>query len=192
MGKTFIAGLLVIAAAVLAIVLDGALGLGLGSVLLGVAIGGALGLSTDGTPIGRLGAFLVGFLVALVGYLIRILLLNESTLGSILHILLVLGLVTVICGVTKNRLPLLSGLLGIAAMVGAYEFAFASSPANIQTEIFEYASRVLVPVALGFLATLFASAPDVESAAPEPAPSGQATYGSDTPDTTDFPQNSEV
>lgn len=179
MGKTFIAGLLLVAAGIVAIVLDGAFGLGLGSVLLGVAVGGALGLSRDGSPLGRLGAFLVGFLVAIVGYLLRILVLNESALGQILYIAIVVMIVTTVCAVTKNKLPLWAGALGIAAVVGAYELQFVASPQNIQADIFAAAAKVLFPTSLAFLASLFFST-QPESAAAE-SDESWTTAGSGTP-----------
>ena len=175
MGKIFISGLLVIVAGFIAILLDSLVGLGLGSVLLGIAVGGILGLSSDGSPIGRLGAFVVGFVVALVGYLVRILFLNDSVAGQMLYILLVVGLVTLVSALTRNRLPFVAGLLGVVAVVGAYEFAFVSAPQNVQTELFEYSARVLVPVALGYLLALFAPIGDDNPPASQPMNPGNVS-----------------
>lgn len=157
MAKTFIAGGALLAAAALAILLDGLLGLGLGSVLLGVAIGGALGLGAAGSAVGRLGSFLVGFGAALVAYLLRILVLNDSPVGLWLFAAFVIVVVTIASGATGNRLPLWAGLLGAVAVVGSYEAAFLASPQNIQAELFSSASTTLVPISLAFLAALLAT-----------------------------------
>lgn len=183
MGRTFIAGGALILAGVVAIVLDSLLGLGLGFVLFGIALGGVLGLSRDGTPLGRLGAYSVGFVIVVIAYLGRVLVGNASTLGLIIGVVAVILPVAAVSALTRNRLPLSAGLLGVATVVGAYEAAFLASPQNIQSELLPVASAAIFPVALGFLAAVWFSLPGdeddgaLQSAAPSSAAPDYEPYG---------------
>jgi hypothetical protein len=151
-GKTFLAGGLVLVAIVVLLLFDGLLGLGLGTVFLGAGIGGALGLVNEpSTLIGRLGGFLIGFVLAMVIYPLRALYIPDNVTGRFVQAIVVVGLVTVVCALTKNRLPLWAGLLGIAAVVGSYEAAFASAPQNVLSELLPYSSKVLLTVSFTFL-----------------------------------------
>lgn len=153
MGKTFIAGLLFIAAAIVTIVLGAVLDLKIDSVFFGLAIGAALALVNDKSgTIGRLGAFAVGLVVTMAGYIVRILVLNESLLGQILFAVLVGLLIAVICGVTAGRLPLWAGMVGAALVAGSYEANFLAVPQDIATNLFAAVSMALVPMAIAFIA----------------------------------------
>jgi hypothetical protein len=155
MGKVFIQGLALAIAGFVAIALNNLLDLGLGSIVFGLLVGGVLGLVSDGGPVGRIGGFLVGVLVALIMYLVRVLFLNDSFAGQVVGLLVSLAIVTVICALTAGRLPLWSALLGSALVVGAYETSFIDNPANVQSELLQYTTMALVPAALGFLAAIF-------------------------------------
>lgn len=162
MARSFVTGGLLLAAVAVLLLLNSFLDLGLGSVMLGTALGGALGMLTAGGPIGRAGAFIVGFVVTVVGYLVRVLLLNETGLGLFLFALLVIGVTTLIAGLTKGRMPLAAGLLGSAAVVGGYEVLFNQAAQNITAELIPAASAVLLPAAVAFFAATLAQllAPD--------------------------------
>lgn len=171
MARTFISGVALAVAAALAIAMDSALGLGLGSVLFGVAVGGALGLSVDGSAAGRAGAYAVGVVVAVAAYLVRVLLLPDSSAGLIVFAVLAVLVTTAVCALTGGRLPLSGGLLGLATIAGGYEAAFVAAPQNVQAEIVAFGARAVVPVGLAFLAVcLIPSArPSDRPAAPEPS-----------------------
>lgn len=156
MARSFVTGGLLLAAVAVLLLLNSLLDLGLGSVLLGTALGGALGMLTVGGPIGRVGAFLVGFVITVVGYLVRVLLLNETGLGLFLFALLVIGVVTLVAGLTKGRMPLAAGLLGAASVVGGYEVLFSFAPQNITDQLVPAASAVLLPAAVAFFAATLA------------------------------------
>ncbi len=185
MGKTFIQGLVLLAAGIVALILNNLLNLGLGSITLGLAVGGILGLVSDGGPVGRVGSFVVGLVIAMVVYVVSILLLNTSFGGQVVGILIALGLVTLICGLTSGRLPLWAALAGIVLVAGAYGQAFADNPAGILTELPQYVTQALVPAALGFLATIF-----VADRAPQDASAAGAT-GLDQPPSTPPVQTGE-
>lgn len=155
MGKTFVQGLVILAAGIVALLLNQLLNLGLGSITFGLAVGGVLGLVSDGGPVGRVGAFVVGLIVTMILFVLSVLVLNTTFVGQVLTIVIGLGLITVICALTGGRLPLWAGLMGAILVAGAYGNAFASNPAGILTELPQYTTQALVPCALGFLAAVF-------------------------------------
>ena len=82
MRRNLLAGLCLAAAAGLLVIVGAALDLELESVaLLGAALGAVVALVPDRTPLVRLGGFAVGVVAALIGYLLRALLLPD-TLGG--------------------------------------------------------------------------------------------------------------
>ena len=155
MGKTFVQGLVILLAGIVALVLNQLLNLGLGSITFGLVIGGVLGLVSDGGPVGRVGAFIVGMLVSMILFVVSILLLNTTFVGQVVAIVIGLGLITTICALTGGRLPLWAGLLGAALVTGAYSTAFQTNPAGLLTELPQYVTQALVPAALGFLGAIF-------------------------------------
>jgi hypothetical protein len=155
MGKTFVQGLVILVAGIVALALNQLLNLGLGSITFGLAVGGVLGLVSDGGPVGRVGAFIVGMIVTMILFVLSVLVLNNSFLGQVLTIVIGIGLITIICALTGGRLPLWAGLMGAVLVAGAYSQAFAANPAGILTELPQYTTQALVPAALGFLAAVF-------------------------------------
>lgn len=157
MGKTFVQGLVILVGGIVAVALNQLLNLGLGSITFGLTIGGVLGLISlnDGGPVGRVGGFVVGLIVAMALFVISILFLNVTFVGQVLALIIGIGLITLICALTGGRLPLWSALLGAALVTGAYQFAFAANPAGLLTELPQYTTMALVPAAFGFLAAVF-------------------------------------
>lgn len=157
MGRTFLQGAVVLVAGIVALLLNEVLNLGLGSIAFGLAIGAILGFVSDGGPVGRVGAFIVGLIVTMVLFVMSVLLLNTSFAGQVVALVIGLGLITLICALTGGRLPLWAALLGGVLVNGAYQFAFLLNPAGIITELPQYTTQALVPAALGFLAAVFVS-----------------------------------
>lgn len=155
MGKVFLQGLALLIAGIVALILNHFLNLGLGSILFGMAIGGILGLVGDGGAIGKAVAFVVGIIVAMALYIVRVLFLNDSFAGHVVVLLIGLVLITVICALTFGRLPLWAALAGVALVTGAYETSFVAASQNVTTELFQYTTMALVPAAFAFLATIF-------------------------------------
>ncbi|MFN8125432.1 MAG: hypothetical protein U0R64_02835 [Candidatus Nanopelagicales bacterium] len=155
MGKVFVQGLVVMLGGFVALALNQVLNLGLGAIAFGVAIGAILGLVSDGGPVGRVGSFVVGMLIAMVMFVVQALLLNGSFVGQVLQLVIGLGLITLICALTSGRLPLWSALLGSALVTGAYGTYFQNAPQNLLTELPQYVTASLVPASLAFLATIF-------------------------------------
>jgi hypothetical protein len=157
MVRIFISGLALFVAAAVAIALDALLGLGLGFAILGIAIGGILGLVSDGSPIGRMLAYIIGVVIVIAAYLGRVLVGNSSELGLLVGSAVIIFAITLMAGLSNNWLPLWAGLLGAVTVIGAYETAFEIAPQNILSELLPQVSTALVPVALAFLATVWFS-----------------------------------
>ncbi|HEY2042786.1 MAG TPA: hypothetical protein VGH11_08920 [Jatrophihabitans sp.] len=152
--KRFSSGLLLAVFAAVIIGLGQLLGLDLQHVaLLGSAIGGALGLIPHRSNLGRLGGFAVGFIAAWVGFAIRAAVLPDTTSGVAVAAFLVILVCTVVTTTTQGRLPLWSSLLGVAAVVGAYESTYANTPTEFLSQSPTAATTVAFAAALGYLAT---------------------------------------
>jgi len=154
MRRTLTAGLVLAVVTALIISLGGLFGFGLESfALLGAAIGGALGLVPHPYSWGRIAGFLVGFVAVWIGFALRAAVLPDSSNGRAVAALVVLAIVALACGFSKNRLPLWSALLGVAALVGAYEETYTNAPSQFLSQSPEAATTVLLTVALGYLVT---------------------------------------
>ncbi len=175
MRRTLITGGLLAVFAALLAQFGGALGLDeIRSALLGAAIGATLGLvpTLDG-PLPRAAGFLVGFVLAWVGYGLRAGVLPDTGSGRALAAFIVIAVLTGICAATVGWMPLWSGLLGVAAIAGAYEFAFGINPTAFTSESVTAATTVLLAAAVGFLVgalgDAFAGAEGAESGRHAPA-----------------------
>ena len=158
MRRNLLAGLCLSVAAGLLVIVGAALDLELESVaLLGAALGAVVALVPDRTPLVRLGGFAIGVVAALIGYLLRALLLPDTSGGRAVAVVLVLLLCVGVSAVAQGRLPLWSLLLGTAGLVGAYEFTYAEAPPELLTTGMATITSLFLSVAVGFLATSFAS-----------------------------------
>lgn len=158
MRKTLLAGLVLTAAAVLVVVVSAMFDLELESVaLLGAALGAVIALVPDRTPAVRLAGFFGGFVVALIGYLVRAGLLPDSVGGRAVAVGLVVLLCVAIAVASMDRLPLWTTLLGAAALAGAYEYTYAAAPPEVTTTSVTAATSLLFTVAIGFLAAALVS-----------------------------------
>lgn len=145
-------GLLALFAALLA-QFGGALGLEeIRSALLGAALGATLGLVPGpDKPLARAAGFLAGFVLGLVGYALRAGLLPDTGGGRALAAFVVIAVLTGACAATLGWMPLWSGLLGVAAIAGAYEYAFGIDPTAFTSQSMTAATTVLLAAAVGFL-----------------------------------------
>jgi len=145
-------GLLALFAALLAN-FGGALGLDeVRSALLGAAIGATLGLVPgNDSSYARVVGFVVGFVLAWIGYALRAGVLPDTGSGRGIAAFLVIIILTGICAATMGWMPLWSGLLGVAAIAGAYEFAFGLDPTAFTSQSVTAATTVLLAASVGFL-----------------------------------------
>jgi len=152
MRKELFVGLSLSVAALLVVLISGALDLQLESVaLLGGAMGAVVGLVPDRTAAARLGGFIGGFVFAWIGYFIRAALLPDTTAGRAIAVAIVVLLCLGLTLALRGRLPLWAVLLGAGAFAGAYEFTYAAAPPEILDTSVTTATTLLLTVAIGFL-----------------------------------------
>jgi hypothetical protein len=147
-----VGGLLAVFAALLA-QFGGTLGMEqIRSALLGATLGASLGLVPGAAgPLSRAGAFLAGVVLAWAGYALRAGVLPDSPGGRAIAAFLVIAVLTGVCAASFGRLPLWSALLGVAAIAGAYEYAFGIDPTAFTSQSVTAATTVLLAAAVGFL-----------------------------------------
>jgi hypothetical protein len=155
--RTFLTGALLAVAGALAVLLSEWLHLGLWIALFGAGIGAVLGLVPNRSPLARLLAFLLGLVVAWLGYALRAGVLPDSVTGRMIAVVVVIALITVVCALAGGRLPFWAALLGACALTGAYESDYVAAPYNFLAESLGAVSALLVPVALGFLVAVLTS-----------------------------------
>jgi len=151
MKRTVTTGLLLAIGGVLAVYIGSWLNLGLRATVFGASIGAVLGLVRDRPVVGRLGAFLIGVVVAWLGYAVRAQFLPDIPAGEALALVIVIVLITVMAVLSAGRFPMWAGLLGSAALFGAYEELYVAAPYNFVSQSIIAVSSLLVPVAMGFL-----------------------------------------
>lgn len=154
MKRHVLAGAFLAVLATLTVLLSGFLGPEVqGVALLGAALGGALGLVPDRMPAQRAGAFLVGFVAAWLGYLLRAAALPDAASGRAVAVLIVILVCLGLALATRGRLPLWAALLGAGAMAGSYEAVYAADPTAFVATSPVSATAVLLTAGAGFLAT---------------------------------------
>ena len=131
MRKSLLSGCLLAVFAALVVGLGQLLGLDLQHVaLLGAALGGILGLVPHQHGWGKVGGFAVGFAVAWLGFALRAAVLPDAASGRAVAAFLVILLCVVASAASRGRLPLWSSLVGVVAIVAAYEESYTNSPSD--------------------------------------------------------------
>lgn len=123
--------------------------------LLGAALGGVVGLVPHNPPLGKLGGFMLGFVIAWVAFGLRAALLPDTTTGRAVAAFLVILVCGAIAAVSAGKVPLWSGLLGAAAIVGAYETAYTAAPTQFLSASPQVATTVLFAAGFGFIGATF-------------------------------------
>jgi hypothetical protein len=121
--------------------------------LLGAAVGAVLGLVPSRLPAERAAAWAVGFVVAWLGYAARLALLPDTSAGRAVAAAAVVLAVAAVAALSLGRLPLWAGLLGVAAMTGAYEVTATQDPTAFGTDSVSAATTVALAASVGFLVT---------------------------------------
>ena len=120
MRRTLLAGLLLVVATGLTVLIGEALALEVEAVaLLGVAAGAIVALVPDQTATRRLAAFALGVLAAYVGYLVRAAVTPDTSAGRAVAAAFIVLLCVGVFAISMGRLPLWSALLGSASLFGA-------------------------------------------------------------------------
>jgi len=142
--------------------------------LLGAALGGVIGLVPHDSPLGKLGGFALGFAMAWMGFAVRAAVLPDSTTGRAVAAFVVILILGGAAAISSDRVPLWSSLVGAAAMVGAYETAYTSSPPTFLTTSPQSATTVLLAAGFGFIGTtVIHTLIKGAGAAPRPGPRGE-------------------
>ena len=106
--------------------------------LLGAALGAVVALVPDRTPLVRLGGFAAGFVVALIGYVVRAALLPDTSSGRAVAVVVVLLLcVGIECRCRGPAAPV-DAAARHGRLVGAYEFTYAAAPPELMTTAVEH------------------------------------------------------
>lgn len=176
------AGVLLVIAAVLVVVLSAAWGLKMEPyALAGVAFGGVIGVVPDRSAWARLGAFAIGFVAAWVGFVLRAAVLPDATSGVAAGaaITLVIGLVGVAAG-RGRYVPLWAVLVGVGSFAAAYESAFTAAPPEVVSTSLDAATSLLLAVAVGFVVTCLSAPRAAAPALEPPRPRGSEDFDSKT------------
>lgn len=170
MKKIFVGGLLLAVVTAVALWIGAALQLPLGAILFSGGVGCVLGLVRQGGPIARICSFLIGFVVSWVFFGIQAALLPQLVTSQIIGTVVTIAIITLIAGLSRNKMPFWALLLGSATMVGAYQTQFANAPQNFLSESVTSAGGTLIGVALGliiaFVMELVGSDDDVPASVP--------------------------
>jgi hypothetical protein len=153
MRRTIIAGLVLAAATVVTLLVGEALDLQIESVaLLGLVVGAIITLVPDQTPARRLGAFALGFFVAVLGYFFRAAVMPDTAAGHAIAAGFIVLLCVGVFALGMGRLPFWAALLGAASWTGAFEFTYAEAPPRVVESTISTSTALLLCVAIGFLA----------------------------------------
>lgn len=154
MARVMLFGVVISVLAFGAIMFGQLMSLDLQNVLVGLALGGALGLVRTHSPLARISAFMIGFVLGLVFYALRLAILPATWLGNAIAVVVVLLVLTVISALTKDRLPLWAMFIGTACFAGAYNGYFNTTPWLFETQAISVAATMLFAVSAGFVVAL--------------------------------------
>jgi hypothetical protein len=112
-----------------------------------------LGLVPSGAAPERAGAWTVGLLLAWLGYAARAALLPDTSSGRAVAVALVVLAVAAVAALSRGRLSLWAGLLGVASMVAAYEVTFSQAQSSFWADSTAAVTSIALVTGVGFLAT---------------------------------------
>jgi hypothetical protein len=152
MKRVFVLGTILAVFTFLAVVLGAWAQLDLDNVLFATGCGALLGLIANKSPGVRIGAFLLGFVVGTLGYLFRAAVLPDNVLAQGIAAFFGILIVTLICGLTRGRLPFWGALLGLIAITGAYNATFTAAPYDFIQSALATTGSLLACAGVGMLA----------------------------------------
>ena len=140
--------------------------------LLGVALGAVVGLVPQGRSVYRLAGFGAGLALGWLAYMLRAAVFPDSASGRAVAVAAVVLGCLLVHLVSRHRLQLWTTLVGVAAMVGAYEETFTAAPPQFVDQSTSAVTTVLLASAVGYLVSvLFVSDPATEKAGGDVSPS---------------------
>lgn len=135
--------------------------------LLGVTLGAVIGLVPDRTLVERIVGFFVGFGLAWIGYALRAGMLPDTATARAIVVFGVIVIAMVFVVATGSRVPLWSTLVGMAALVGAYEQTYAATPSLFVSDSPTAATTVLLACAMGVIGSVLLGEEIVDTRAAE-------------------------
>lgn len=172
MRTKLLVGLALAVAMIVVMVMSSWLDLDLESVaVFGVLVGAVVALVPDRSVGMRLAGFAAGVVVALVGYVVRALLMPDVTSGRVVIAVLVVALCVAVAAGAMGHVPLWAPLLGAAAFTGSYEHVYAAEPTQVASTSISAVTMLLITVAVGYFASLVA-APEGDRSEPRHADRG--------------------
>jgi hypothetical protein len=135
--------------------------------LLGVTLGAVIGLVPDRTLVERIVGFAVGFALAWIGYALRAGMLPDTATARAIVVFGVIVVAMIVVLATGSRVPLWSTLVGMAALVGAYEQTYAASPSLFVSDSPTAATTVLLACAMGVVGSTLLGEEVVDARAAE-------------------------
>lgn len=132
--------------------------------LLGLGLGAVMALVPDRSPGVRAGAFVTGVVFAWIGYFARAALLPDSAGGRAVALVLVVALCVGLAVASVDRVSLWMPLVGVAALAGTYEAAYAAAPSQVVDTSLTAVTTILLTSAVGFAAGALLSVPQQSSA----------------------------
>lgn len=124
--------------------------------LFGLAVGGSLASLPANRVWRPVAGFTLGFAAAWLAYALRAGALPDTHTGHAVASVAALIVVTLVATLIRSQVMFSCALLGIAALVGAYETTFGASPDHFTAQSVEAATTVLLATALGYLGTTLA------------------------------------
>jgi len=175
MRASMFTGVLVTIAVVVLIAVSSALGLQIEQyALAGVLAGAVVGLVADRSPWARLLAFVVGFVAAWVGFVLRAALLPDTDGGRAAAAVITLAICLVAVAIGRGtRLPMWATFVGVLLFAAAYEAGFLAAEPEVATTSLDAATSLLVAVAVGYVVAVLSTG--TRSVATPPARTTEAT-----------------
>lgn len=154
MKRIFLFGIACCAIAALVILIGDLLNLQLQNVMLGIGGGAILGLVRTHSPAMRYIACLIGFALGLVFYVVRLAVLPATIWGNLVAVIVTLLLVTVIAGLSSDRVPMWGMLLGVTMFAGAFDNYFTTTPWLFVSQAIATVAAMLFAVTAGFMVAI--------------------------------------
>lgn len=158
MVRTFLIG---IASAVIGAVglwIGSALGMTFANTVIGVGGGLIIGMVRIGSPLARLIGFLIGFVLGAGFVAMRLGFLpgGPTTLGAAIAIAIILLVITVVSGLSSNRISSWSMVLGALVLMAGFTSVSETTPWTALQQLPDYFLSLLAMSAIGFLVVVVA------------------------------------
>lgn len=166
MARTFLIGIAAAVIAGIGLMVGSALGIEFTNLMMGVGGGLVLGMVRIGNPLERLGGYGIGMVLGVLFAALRLGLLpgGATVLGAAIAVAIVLIVITLVSGLTRNHISSWSMLLGALVFVSGFLAADSGGVGVASPEVLPYFLSTLAASAIGFLIVIVVEAfPDKEA-----------------------------